>query len=259
MGARSTASHEDAIRVVPVHGYRELAELANDAPPQPAPRLTYRGGPLLTAVEVFTIFWGEEWQQAPLSELIDPVNAFFETILQSELIDQLAEYSVDGQAIGRGSFVGTKTLTAPAPGPSVADSTLQQVLQEAIDSDPDLPKPGENLLYFVYLPSGVTISQGGDRSCQAFCGYHNDIGGEIFYAAMPYPGCMGCSGGLSTLDALTSTSSHELCEAITDAIPGQGWYDDVHGEIGDICAWQTRSLSGYMIQLEWSNKAEACM
>src|SRR5690348_3789305 len=139
MGARSTTSHEDAIRIVPVHGYRDLAELANDAPPQAVPTLTYRGGPLLTAVEVFTIFWGEEWQQTPLSELVDPLNSFFETILQSELIDQLAEYSVDGQAIGRGSFVGTKTLTAPAPGPAVADSTLQQVLQDAIDSDPDLP------------------------------------------------------------------------------------------------------------------------
>jgi len=76
---------------------------------------------------------------------------------------------------------------------------------------------------------------------------------------MPYPGCAGCTGGLSTLDALTSTSSHELCEAITDPIPGQGWYDDANGEIGDICAWKTKKVGAYTVQLEWSNKANQCV
>jgi hypothetical protein len=51
-------------------------------------------------------------------------------------------------------------------------------------------------------------------------------------------------------------SSHEMCEAITAAIPGQGWYDDVHGEIGDIRAWQTKKVGAYTAQLEWSNKAK---
>ena len=76
---------------------------------------------------------------------------------------------------------------------------------------------------------------------------------------MPYPDCSGCLGGLTRLEALTSTSSHELCEAITDPIPGQGWYDDANGEIGDICAWQTTVLSGWTIQLEWSNRAGKCV
>jgi hypothetical protein len=31
----------------------------------------------------------------------------------------------------------------------------------------------------------------------------------VFYAVMPFPGCGGCTGGLTVLDALTSTSSHE--------------------------------------------------
>jgi hypothetical protein len=105
----------------------------------------------------------------------------------------------------------------------------------------------------------VAVVQGGARSCQAFCGYHNDIGGQIFYAVMPYPGCAGCTGGLATLDALTTASSHELCEAITDPIPGQGWYDDANGEIGDICAWQTKRIGPYIVQKEWSNAASACI
>jgi hypothetical protein len=59
-------------------------------------------------------------------------------------------------------------------------------------------------------------------------------------------------------DALTSASSHELAEAITDAIPGQGWYDDQNGEIGDICAWQTKQLDNYTVQQLWSNQAGQC-
>jgi hypothetical protein len=48
-------------------------------------------------------------------------------------------------------------------------------------------------------------------------------------------------------------------EAITDPIPGQGWYDDTHGEIGDVCAWKTKKLGAYTIQLEWSNAAGKCV
>jgi hypothetical protein len=40
----------------------------------------------------------------------------------------------------------------------------------------------------------------------------------------------------------TGTSSHELCEAITDAVPGTGWYEDTNGEIGDICAWNFKTV-----------------
>jgi hypothetical protein len=76
---------------------------------------------------------------------------------------------------------------------------------------------------------------------------------------MPFPGCSGCTGNVRLFDALTSTTSHELCEAITDPVPGQGWYDDNNGEIGDICAWKTRTLGAYTVQLEWSNKAGACI
>ena len=81
---------------------------------------------------------------------------------------------------------------------------------------------------------------------------------DVFYAVVPDPGCQGCTSTLSVFDALTSVSSHELCEAVTDPVPGQGWYDDVNGEIGDICAWQTRVVDGYTVQREWSNSSSSC-
>jgi hypothetical protein len=254
-------AHGDPVRIVPLHVpddvVRPLVEPA--APPAAPPQLTYRNGPLLSAVEVFTLFWGPLWQQAPQSAIVPQINQFFDFILTSPLLDQLAEYNVPGRTIGHGSHVGSLTIVTPALKHSVSDTAIQHMLQQEISTNPAVPQPTPNTLYFVYVQPGVKIIQGGSASCQAFCGYHNDISGQIFYAAMPYPGCGGCTGGLAPFDALTSTSSHELCEAITDAIPGQGWYDDANGEIGDICAWKTKKVGAYTVQLEWSNKANKCV
>jgi hypothetical protein len=247
---------DDGIRIVPMYIPEELIT-APAVPAAPAARMTYRGGPLLTNVQVFTTFWGAAWQagQAPLRQQL---NQFFDYVTASPLIDQLAEYSAPTKVIGRGTRVGTATITTPTLRHTVSDATIRQVLQREIANNTSFPKPNSNLLYFLYLPPGVSVSQGGGRSCMSFCGYHDSIGGTIFYAVMPFAGCNGCLGGMSALDALTTTSSHELCEAITDAVPGQGWYDDHHGEIGDVCAWTTKKLGAYTVQLEWSNQAGGC-
>jgi hypothetical protein len=249
---KGQSPHKDLIRVVPLHPGAIAAERA-----QAAPHLTYRNGPLIGAVEVFTVFWGDGWGHAPQSALIPKVNAFFDFILGSALMDQLSEYNAGGTTIGHGSRTGTITIPAKQPA-SVTDSDIQAFLQQEIAARV-LPKTTPNTLYFVYLPPGVAVVMGGSGSCQSFCGYHDAMDAQAFYAVMPYPGCKGCLGSNAAFDALTSTSSHELCEAITDPIPGQGWYDDANGEIGDICAWQTKKIGGYTVQLEWSNKSGTCV
>ncbi len=239
------------IRIVPLHPGPAAGVRATPA------QLTYRGGRLLAAVNVFTIFWGSAWKRAD-APLVAHVNDFFRYILTSPLLDQLAEYALPSQPIGHGSLAGTTTITAPKPHRAVTDAAIQSFIQIEVAKG-GLPKPAADSLYFVYLPPGVTSTQGGQRSCRNYCGYHDSIGGTIYYAVMPYPGCAGCAGGLPVLDALTSTSSHELCEAVTDPVPGQGWYDDANGEIGDICAWQTKKVGPWTVQLEWSNQKGACV
>lgn len=108
---KSLVAQQYPIRIVPMH-----------LPPTPsavaagAAHLTYRNGPLLTTVQVFTVFWGSAWQQAANSDLLKQINQFFEFILTSQLIDQLGEYGVPGQAIGHGSLIGTTSLAAPDQG-----------------------------------------------------------------------------------------------------------------------------------------------
>jgi hypothetical protein len=236
------------IQIVPLHGDALAAPIS-------AAGLTYRGGPLLPKAQVFTFFWGAAWQQDPQAGMAQQINHFFDFVLTSSLLDQLGEYSVAGMSIGQGSRTGSVTLAAGPPG-AIADSYVQQLIKQEISTDPAVPQPSPNTLYFVFLPPGATITLDGGASCSNFCGYHSDINRQIFYAVMPYPDC---TGALSVLDALTSTSSHELCEAITDPVPGQGWYDDKNGEIGDICAWQTKKLGLYTVQLEWSNHSGKCI
>jgi len=243
------------IQVVPVRG--------EPMAPATAPALTYRGGPLLTTVQVYVLFWGAPWQQAPLATLAAQINQFFDYVVTSPLMDQLAEYGTSDRLIGHGSRLGSTVLVDPAPAASVTDAGVQQLIQQTLRGNPAIPQPGAGSLYYVFLPPGMSVSLSGSSSCVGFCGYHSDMdlrtGAKLFYAVMPYPDCSGCAGGLSVLDALTSTTSHELCEAITDPVPGQGWYDDQNGEIGDICAWQTKTLGAYTVQLEWSNLAGRCI
>ena len=263
------------IRIVPLHypklvySLEELAAIKAaeaagdlyDGRPKLVPaqaKLTYRNGPLLQAPSVFAIYWGPSWNSSASAQTLrGRVDQFFKDILVSTLIDQLAEYNVTGQSIGHGEYLGSSVRTDSAPVGSVTDTAIRAQLLKWIKAKA-VPKSTQNSLYFIYLEPGVVSIMGGSKSCQNFCGYHDAVG-NVYYAVMPYPLCAGCLGGLAAFDALTATSSHELCEAITDPMPGRGWYDDVNGEIGDICAWNFRKLGPYTVQQEWSNAQHRCV
>ena len=271
-GSKFTSS--EYVRIVPLHypkpsvSIDELGHLRGEPPGsdlfdgQPhvaaaTAHLTYNNGPLLTAVQVFTVFWGQQWSQASGGTMMQNLNKFFQAIVTSPLMTQLQEYNVPGKSIGAGSFIGTKLITAGAPVGSVTDSTIRKQLKAWIAAKA-VPKPTSNTLYFIYLEPGIVSIMGGSKSCQSYCGYHDAVG-KVYYAVMPYPTCAGCLGGMTAFDALTGTSSHEFSEAITDPVPGSGWYDQVNGEIGDICAWHFKKVAGYNVQMEWSNAHNKCL
>lgn len=234
-----------------------------------AAQLTYRGGPLITNIKLVGVYWGSAWSAAQQQSVSrTTIDNFLGDLAQSAYIDLLAEYSVSGMTIARGTFQGSVVLGAD-PGAQVSDDDIQALIQQRL-ADGTIPPWDANTLYALFLPSGTTVTQGGSASCQTFCGYHNAIvdpasnAALAYYAVLPYPDCSGCmqaadGSTLQPFDSLTSVISHEVAEAITDPIPGSGWYDDQNGEIGDICAWQLATVDGYTVQQEWSNQAGSCV
>src|SRR5579859_4249352 len=97
----NSSQQSHPINIVPLYVPGEVQTFAS--PPQ----LVYNNGPLLSAGKVFTVFWGTVWLQSPLSDTVQSMNNFFDFILTSPLMDQLAEYSTPGQTIGHGSRIGT--------------------------------------------------------------------------------------------------------------------------------------------------------
>src|SRR5258708_23689045 len=157
--------YQHPLRIVSLHTAPRIVSATH-------PELTYRNGPLLTNAEVFTLFWGSAWQAATTSPLMTHMNDFFDFVLTSKLLDQLAEYNVPGKSIGHGSRTGTTVLTRSEPGKTVTDAAIQKLLQTEIAAG-TLPANTANSLYFVFLPPGTQVDQGGARYCQTFCGYHH--------------------------------------------------------------------------------------
>ena len=166
------------------------------------------------------------------------------------------------------------TLTEAAPA-QLDDEDIKNWLVARFDgTHPEWGSaPDPDTIYTLYYPSSTTITLDGSVSCQSFGGYHNDVllqNIDIAYAVIPDCGAF---NGLSGLDAITTTTSHELNEAATDphpsTAPAYAQVDDNHliwslylggGETGDLCA-QFRSANylptdfPFMVQRYWSNKS----
>jgi len=250
------------------------------------PHLNYYGGRVISNVQVAVVFWTANVDATTQSQ----IGGFYSAITNSPYLDMLNEYDTTGlngladgqpgsnQTIGRGTVIGPYTITPFTNATTIDDTQIQAELQAQIAAH-NLPDPttdgsgNVNTLYMVYFPLGYTISLQGFFSCQRFCGYHgtyvNNL--SIPYGVMPDLSAPGCNGGGcgsgTAFQNLTSVSSHELAESITDTEVGLAsvfdrplaWYDaNSNAEIGDLCNHQHVVVAGYTVQREWSNLRNAC-
>ena len=246
--------------------------LAAGTPAAPPAILVNHGGPVLGAVEVVPIYWGASWATGTNAQLASQLDGFFDFILTSSLMDMLSEYSTASTPIQHGKRLQSVHVANSEPGSmtpagrQVTDAQIQQNLLAWIQNG-TAPATTANTLYFIYLPPNVSSVAFGSQSCVGggFCGYHEHIGGSVFYAVIPFVNCSGCVFPGNFLDTLTEVSSHELCEAVTDPALNTWWDPNPFGsdpagdEIGDICNRQTKRLGGFLIQTEWSNSQSACV
>src|SRR4051812_23353557 len=80
----------------------------------PPAHLTNHGGPVLGAVRVVPIYWGAAWAAGDAA-LATQLNAFFDMVLSSTMMDMLSEYST-ATHIGHGSRAPSVTVAASEPG-----------------------------------------------------------------------------------------------------------------------------------------------
>lgn len=183
-------------------------------------------GSQIAAPEVTNIYMGPFWGDPAF------VEAFSQAVVQNGYLDPLRDL---GYGTGPGTYKGNIQGPALAAGTVFADSDAQAAVTALLNSG--ALQANANSLFVLILPDGVTATLDHDRSCSAFCGYHDafSLGGqEIAYAVLPSSLCTGCGGGMGDF---TAVYAHELAEAATDKVPGQGWVAADGEENGDLEAW----------------------
>ena len=227
-------------------------------------KLVYYGGPVISNVQVYIVWWGGVSNVRYSSNL----PQFYSGVTNSSWFNVLNQYS----NIGYGSYAGAFNDVF-APTGALTDAQVQSRIVTLV-SNGTLPS-GPNYYYAVHFAPGISI----DQSCVTFCAYHGTIsynGNFLYYGVLPDLGTGGCVNGCGSnpnpFNNLCSVASHELAEAVTDAGVGLAttysypiaWYDSSNGEIGDICnAQQGQTLGGngitFTIQKIFSNRDKSCV
>jgi hypothetical protein len=216
------------------------------------PSITYHGGPVLPHLEVEAVFLGSAWASDPtLSAQVAELGGFLNYLTNSPYTDMLTRA---GYGVGRGGYAGGVIDPLSLAG-SIDDGAIRNELQRLITAGPAPPPDGDRL-YLVFVAPGVLVTANGEHSATAFAGYHDGFigaGGAISYGVLPYP----LPPNSFALDrtpfqVLTTVTSHELAEAVTDAQPtlAPAWVNTATGdEIGDRFAWRVVYLAGYEVQI----------
>jgi hypothetical protein len=270
-------------------------------------------GPVMRNPTNYLIFWQPPGTAAFPAGYQTGIEKYFQSVGGTPFYNIVTQYNdksgspaPPNSASWGGSWVDT-TTAAPSgcngsvgavgatPNCPLTDGDIQNEVNQAIAANPTW-KPGINVEYFVFTPSGVDECAGkdsdGNDSCFAisggpgpkensdFCAYHSYFGSDKIYAYEPfaaggscYPNnsiqALGYPNGVN-LDIVLSTVSHEMIESNTDphldGWKGTGGNDD---EIGDKCAYKygfvaadgtSLVLNGnrYQVQTEWSNAVTGC-
>ena len=229
------------------------------------PRVVSGGGPVLKAPIVTPVY-------LPGFDYVAEMTDFSKKLGATKYWAALGEYGV-GPLTMNAPVLLTSDQIVPADIADITDAQIQTWLISRFDgTHPEFgTTPDPNSVYTLFYPPATNITLDTSQSCQSFGGYHSDVtinGQLIPYAVIPDCGAF---GSLKGLDAVTTTTSHELSEAATDPYPmdkaAYAQVDGDHlawefflggGEVGDMCAQFSSSTFKpddllYFVQNNWSN------
>ena len=264
--------------VPPITEGAERRHLPQAQGPAPAPVVFHRGASQLTNPRLVLIF-----DAALLNDSAGAPGAGYlpwhlyhclSALVSGPFAAGLQQYGA-----GPGAYAGYAALRFPTgtvTTDALAGWLTQAVLRQAQDErSGQIGSSGDQTLYMLFPGPNTVLGEPGFQYGVDFCAYHTvlppaggvggRVSGVIPYAVMPFPTASGCTlfGALPTLDALTMTASHELAEAMTDTVPGQG-ETGPQGEIDDFapCLWSPVPITvddfSYRIQAYWSEADQRC-
>jgi serine protease len=196
-----------------------------------------------------------------------------------------------------GSFVDTAAYptTGNCPNYTLGDSSNSTTCLSDAQIQAEVNKvvaakkwaTGMGTEFFVFTPPHVGQCQDqAGTACydpefsNGYCAYHSNIGNTTLYAVQPWADLSGCQYPTTNnpypnddgADTTINVVSHEHAETISDPL-GTAWWDSAGYENGDECAWlslntkyngigdysQTIHADEYLMQSEWSNRANNCV
>jgi hypothetical protein len=277
-------------------------------------------GRSLSQPKIYNLYWDNDWDSHnPAAFSRANIDNFSKNLASSGYFGSAGQYGV-----GSASFIGSKqgdALFDDSCGPRTAGTNvnffevlgwatcqagavdleypeipnplfpgLPLLTQDLIPSLTGVPAPDDNVVYVVYLPKGVNLTQPGtsSSSCNAptgnniFDAYHfMSAVPETQFTPLPALGIQSFAFAVivtdcsSTFDELTVSASHEIIESATDPIFLLGWLDNnvldpnnitaiaTDAEAADICEkMSTRSVglsNGLSVATYWSNADNACV
>lgn len=236
----------------------------------PSGALSYHGGPIMTGVNLYAIFWvPAKLQNGKTTGL----TAKYESVAKQFLADypyhgvannSTQYYSVKNAVktyfVGIGGLVASVVDKDPypasgcsdsvTPGNCITDAQLQAEISKVLTAQKWTP--GLNKMFIVFTSTGEgSCFDSTSTTCAytQYCAYHGNFGSPTsptIYANMPYADPTICydpgagqhdPSGDPASDANVNVTSHEVTEATTDP-ELNAWWDSANGEeIGDLCAW----------------------
>ncbi|MFF0630584.1 hypothetical protein [Streptomyces sp. NPDC004296] len=236
--------------------------------------MTYHGGAVQDAPQVYVVYWGSQWGTGSITN--DPSNeaglqnSFFSSLHGSgdTWSTSVTQYC-SGVAVGSTACGGATTFAGhpsvnPLQGTWLDDSaaapsnpSASDIQKEAIRAAQHFGVTGTNAQIVVDSPTGV-VPDGFVVGGGPYCAYHDTAqtsdGTSFTFTNFPYltdagKNCgagyvaPGSSGVDPATEGITIVGGHEYGETVTDPIvepSSTGWITDNDpsgGENGDKCAW----------------------